>query len=140
MDRSVPFASALIVLATGVWSGVLGGCTEASVRQQGARGVTATYQRATLISVLPEQVRVPSAIAAAESTFAARGYTVTDKRATEEAGHIRGIPPRTRDFPKVSIDAARVAAGTRVEIYASPFGDEELSRSLLDGILQRLGL
>ena len=79
-------------------------------------------------------------IAAADEAMRARGYSVQATSATEESGVIEARPPRTTDWPKVELRATAVADTAVVEISVSPWGDQELSRSLLDGVLRRLGL
>lgn len=115
------------------------GC-EPSIRTQGAAAVRASYSYPSLETDLPDASRAPAVIAAAESTMRARGYSITKSIATEEGGTVAGLPPRSSDYPNVEIVATRTTTGTHVKISITPFGDEELSRSLLDGILTRLGL
>lgn len=115
-------------------------CQKPVVRAQGEGGIAATYSRPTLSARLPAGTRVPAVIAAADDTMRARGYSVQATGATEEAGTVEARPPRTTDWPKVDVRASVVADTTLVEISVSPWGDQELSRSLLDGILRRLGL
>lgn len=129
-----PLILALVILA------LLSSACQPTVRAQGQRSLTATYQGTTLSTALPPAVRVPAAIAAAEETLRARGYSVSRVEATEERGRITGRPPHTSDFPRVVISAIRQPSGTRLDIRWDPFGDEEACRSILDGILQRLGL
>ena len=107
---------------------------------QGDTAVVATYKFPTLSANLPDEARVPAVIAAAEQTVRARGYSVSRSGATEEQGVLVCRPPRTTDYPTIEVRATRVAVGTRVAVRCEPFGDEHLSRSLLDGILSRLGL
>lgn len=107
---------------------------------QGEGGVVATYKLPTLSADLPDEARVPAVIAAAEQTVRARGYSVARSGATEERGELVCRPPRISDYPTIQVRATRVAVGTRVAVRCEPFGDEHLSRSLLDGILVRLGL
>lgn len=116
------------------------GC-KAQVRPQGERGIEATYSMTTLSTTLPEAARVPAVIAAAEQTVRARGYTVDASEATEDAGRLIARPPRTNDaYPRLVVTAHAAAGETRVEIKYQPLGDQDLSRSVLDGILTRLGL
>jgi hypothetical protein len=115
-------------------------CSTPMPVSQGQTNVMATYEYPSLSAVLPAQARVPAVIAAAESTVRARGYAVLDHASAEELGKVVARPPRTSDFPTVRIDAYRVFQGTKVVITFSPWGDNASSRSLLDGILQRLGL
>jgi hypothetical protein len=102
--------------------------------------VTATYSGTTLSTNLPANARVPAVLAAADETLRARGYAVQRSAATEEKGEIVANAPRYNDFPRVVFRASRGVNATHVEVNVQPFGDQELSRSLLDGVLQRLGL
>ena len=49
-------------------------------------------------------------------------------------------PPQYNNYPRVVVEGRRMASGTEVTLMVEPFGDQELSRSVLDGVLQRLGL
>lgn len=118
---------------------MMGGCQPA-VRSQGQDGLLATYSGLTLTADLPERARVPAVIAAADAVVRSRGYGVERVSATEEEGSLLAIPPKSTGFPRVWIHAARVEGGTRVRINPQPWGDEDLARSLLDGILSRLGM
>lgn len=132
----------LIGVCSLVLVGVVGvvGCSPV-VKTQGRQGVVeATYARRTLSATLPASARVPAVIAAAEETVRARGYSVERSTSTEEVGVLVARPPRTTDFPVITIDADVVPNATRVRMTVSPFGDQEMSRSILDGTLQRLGL
>ncbi|CAG0998221.1 hypothetical protein PHYC_02700 [Phycisphaerales bacterium] len=116
-----------------------GACSSVQ-KSQGSSGITASYKFRTLSVILPESARVPAVLAAAEQTVRARGYSVHKSASTEESGILIARPPRTGDYPSLTIEAAAVAHGTRVELTVAPFGDQEMSRSVLDGTLQRLGL
>jgi hypothetical protein len=118
---------------------VLSACSTPVARPHGERGITATYTRGTLHATLPEPARVPAAIAAAE-VLRARGYSIAESRSTEEVGEITARPPRTTDWPKLTILAERGPRGTNLSLFVTPFGDQELCRSVLDGMLRRLGL
>jgi hypothetical protein len=89
---------------------------------------------------LPPEVSVPSAIAASEQTVRSRGYSVVSSTATDDLGRLICRPPRSDSFPRVNIQSQRTGPGTALTIEVEPLGDQELSRSLLDAIMQRLGL
>lgn len=110
------------------------------IRPQGASAISATYAYPKLEADLPDATRVPAAIAAADATLRARGYSVEKSSSSEEAGLVRALPPRSSDYPVVEVKATRTTTGTHVTIGVTPFGDEDLSRSVLDGMLSRLGL
>lgn len=109
-------------------------------QMQGQTGVVAVYRYPTLTADVPETTRVPAVIAAAEETFRARGYSVLQSSSTEESGLVQALPPRTGDYPRLTVVAVRVPSGTQIRISQEPYGSQELSRSLLDGVLARLGL
>lgn len=125
------------LLAAGL---VIGGCSKPHVAIQGTRGIEATYSLGTLSATLPHEATVPAVIAAADQTARARGYTVVSSAGTDERGRLVSRPPRSDSFPRVVIAAARTGTGTRVTLEMQPMGDQDLCRSMLDGILQRLGL
>jgi hypothetical protein len=83
---------------------------------------------------------VPAVIAAADQTLRARGYSVRRSSSTEETGEIVANAPRYETYPRVVLTTSRHVDSTLVEVTVEPFGDQELSRSVLDGVLQRLGL
>jgi hypothetical protein len=116
------------------------GCSP-QVKTQGTNEtITAAYQGRTLKADLPAKARVPAVIAAADQTFRARGYAVQRSAATEEEGEIVANAPRYNNLPRVVLSATRTATATSVKVTVEPFGDQELSRSVLDGVLQRLGM
>jgi hypothetical protein len=94
----------------------------------------------TLRANLPTESRVPAVVAAAEQTLRNRGYTIVTSTATEEKGEIIAHPPNSDHFPRLVIEASRGVSSTIVDVSAEPFGDQDLCRSVLDGMLQRLGL
>ena len=130
------------VAVVGLGAGLLaGGCSTSETQSQGPnKDVTATYSWRTLKADLPEQTRVPAVIAAADETLRARGYTVEKSSATEEMGEIIAHAPRYNDYPRLVLTSKRGASGTSVALVVEPFGDQELCRSVLDGVLQRMGL
>ncbi len=131
--------TALIVATAAIVSAAPCAC-EKSTRVHGQRDVEATYVGRTLTAELPDEARVPAVIAAAEQTFRARGYAIRDGAMSEEEGSVVGIPPNTTEYPRVEVTARRTSLGTQVDIRYLPLGEEQLSRSILDGILKRLGM
>jgi NAD/NADP transhydrogenase beta subunit len=107
---------------------------------QGESRLEAAYAGRTLSAVLPPEVAVPAAVAAMEQTFRSRGYSIEKSTATGELGVVIARPPRTTTIPEVEAIITSVVGGTRIAITNKPWGDEALGRSLLDGVLQRLGL
>jgi hypothetical protein len=94
----------------------------------------------TLRANLPTESRVPAVMAAAEQTLRNRGYTIVSSAATEEKGEIIAHPPSSDRFPRVVIESSRGVSSTIVDVSVEPFGDQDLCRSVLDGMLQKLGL
>lgn len=118
----------------------LPGC-KAQQRAQGERGLVASYSGFTLSADLPAEARVPAIIAATEQTVRARGYTVDAIETTEEAGRLIARPPRTNDpYPRLVVNVSASGDASRITLTYQPLGDQELCRSVLDGVLQRLGL
>ncbi len=132
---------ALATTLAGALVAPLSACNQAPRRMaHGTTGITAAYSAGTLSAVLPPEVAVPAAVAAMEQTFRSRGYSIAKSTATGEQGLILARPPRTTTFPEVEVIITSVIGGTRVAISNKPWGDEGLSRSLMDSMLQRLGL
>src|SRR5262245_36128212 len=125
-------------------SALLTACSS-QARTQGSNQDTvatyhATYRGWTLTTNLPAEARVPAVVAAAEQTLRARGYTITTSDSTEEEGEVVAHPPRTNNLPRIVIASARGVSSTTVDMRVEPFGDQELCRSVLDGMLQRMGM
>jgi hypothetical protein len=138
MRRAVFARMSVVALSMMV---ALGACASKTMPlPQGRSMVMATYSAGELVTTLPEAARVGAVIAAADQTFAARAYSVQRREVTEESGKIIALPPRSSGFPRVIVTAQRVANGTRVVVEHSPWGEEAVCRSTLDGILERLGL
>lgn len=116
------------------------GCN-ATQQRQGASGVVATYKLRTLTAQVPsEKARVGAVMAAAEDTYTRRGYAIKSNEVTDYKGVIVGVPPRHTDFPKVKFQASDFGDHTLIEVTCDPLGNEELSRSILESVLARLGL
>jgi hypothetical protein len=127
----------VVGLATVV--GAVGGCSP-QAKTQGKQDTVATYHGMTLRANLPTESRVPAVMAAAEQTLRNRGYTIVSSTATEEKGEIIAHPPSSDHFPRLVIESSRGVSSTIVDVCAEPFGDQDLCRSVLDGMLQKLGL
>jgi hypothetical protein len=119
---------------------LLAGCRAAPAYQGVKHEVLATYQYRRLRTDIPGSVRVPAAIAAAESSLRNRGYAVRSSTATEDRGRVEAVPPDAGLFEEVVVSAAAVGGATRVDIVIEPMGDQVRSRAIMDGILSRLGL
>ncbi|MGD9790688.1 MAG: hypothetical protein AB7Q00_12175 [Phycisphaerales bacterium] len=117
----------------------LGACAP-QPQYQGNSGLIATYKTRTLVADLPASASVPAVIAAAQDNFIGRGYSIPTSSTTDDVGMVVGIPPRTSDFPRVVVRATAQGDHTHVEIINEPLPDQSLARSVLDGILEQLGL
>lgn len=134
------FARPVLFAATLLLAACLTGCKaqHTSVGRDGE--VLATYKGTTLSANLPAEARVPAVMAAAEQVLRGRGYAIDQRRATEETGKLIARPPRSSDFPRLVIEASAQGDRTFIELSFEPFGDQNLCRGVLDGILQRLGM
>lgn len=127
----------LAVCVVGALAGA--GC-ETTVESQGRSRTSAAYSVGALSADLPSTVRVPAAIAAAESALRDRGYTIGARRATEDSGFVEAKLPRAGWLEKTKIQAGVSGGGTRVSVKVEPWGDEAQSRAILDDVLKRLGM
>jgi hypothetical protein len=131
--------SARLALAAALGAIALAGCAP-NYREQGSSGTLATYSGTTLSTNVPHDVRVPAVIAAADQVVRARGYAVDKTEATEEKGTLVCRAPRYNNYPRVIITAERQDTATHVKLRVEPFGNEEQCRSILNGMLEKLGL
>lgn len=129
-------APTTISLLSVLW---LGGCTAPTLDQHGSSRVTAAYQGRTLSAELPDRIRPPAVIAAAELTLTARGYTIVDRESTADAARVSARPPAGHDLQSVVVRTELSSAGTTVWVRQQPFGHEAISRAILDSVLRRLG-
>ena len=136
------------------------GCQQPHVIEQGLgvqrpppeapRTVTAAYANGKLRAELPEEVRVPALLAVAEQVLIERGYTITRRQVTRDAGEVRGQPPsrpgrpdwmpRDKPHPVRVIAKQARGSGHLVEIRVGGNGDEVVSRSVLDDMLRWLAM
>jgi len=116
------------------------GCRSTPAYQGASHDVLATYHYRKLRSDLPGTIRVPAAIAAAESSLRSRGYAIRSSTSTEDRGRIEAALPDAGLFEEVVVLAEAIDASTRIEILIEPMGDQKRSRAIMDGILTRLGL
>lgn len=126
-------------MAAVVVTGGLAGC-KATTEDHGRQNISAAYSAPTLSSDLPSTVRVQAAIAAAESALRDRGYTIGERRTTEDTGFVTAKAPNPGWLEKTTVRARVAGSTTRVTIDVEPWGDQALSRAILDDILKRLGL
>ena len=105
----------------------------------GREHITAAYSLGTLTCDLPDSVRVPAIIAAAEGALRGRGYSISSKASTDDRGRVYARAPRDSRVEGVSIEARVTSTGHEVSIHFDPLGDDSRSRALLDDVLARLG-
>lgn len=118
---------------------LLTGC---QTRIEGAgreREVQAAYQFRSLSADLPAGISVRAAAAAGESALRSRGYIVTRSDTTSDRSRIEAKAHGDGFLDKVVFEAGIAGAATRVSFTAEPFGDEAVSRALMDALLARLG-
>ena len=133
--------NALRTLLVGTLLAMLAACAS-SRATHGRTGVEATYFGRDLEAVLPADVTVPQAAAAAEATLLATGYVMAERTVVSGRARLVASAPDRSGLP---LDRTPVVVikpvlnGTRTIVTVEPFGDEELSRRILDGMLARLG-
>lgn len=108
--------------------------------EQGERGVSAAYRCPTLRADLPASARVPAVMAAAESAMLSRGYAIRSRSITADRGTIEALAPHADADESITIIASVAGEGSRCRVTVGKWGDEAVSRAILDGILVRLGL
>ncbi|MDX9910457.1 MAG: hypothetical protein RBS39_01360 [Phycisphaerales bacterium] len=118
----------------------LAGCQEPRTASQGASGVSATYSGRALSSDLPMVARVPAILSAAETALRRRGWSVERRDETEDRGTLIARAPRSSDLEKMRVEARVIGSGAKVTLVCEPFGDEVVSRAVLDEVLRNLGM
>jgi hypothetical protein len=126
-------------LMLGVVIGALVGCKTTTAYQGSDGQVAASYQIRKLSAELPPEVRVPAVVAAARATLLERGYSIQSADATEDTGSVSAVPPDAGLFESVEVDVKQTPQGTMVRIINEPIGNQTRSRSILDGVLAKLG-
>lgn len=127
-----------LVVAAGALAFSAGCKTTYSSHQLGEQRVVAKYNGRALFAEVPETVRVPAVIAAADEVARSRGYTVLKKESTEEAGYISVVPPARDAITRLVIHADRVDVGTSIRVSYEPFPDRQLCESFFDAILAKV--
>ncbi len=79
-------------------------------------------------------------MAAAESAMLDRGYSIRSRSVTADKGRLEALAPHADSDEAVSIVAAVSGEGSRCSVTVGTWGDETLSRAILDAVLVRLGL
>ncbi len=136
-DRWHRFCGCIVLFGT-----ALSGACQPSVATQGkGRNVLATYQFRTLEARLGPEVEVLTVRAAAEQTLRARGYVVTRVNGDNDACRVEARSSGMDDWDRLVVESwvAEGPLGTKVSVTCEPWGDERVSRAVLDGVLVRLG-
>lgn len=115
----------------------------------GAEGESRTpseYSVRTLDSRVAGSVTVSAVMAAGDAVLRDRGYSVTGSTHTASSGRLSAAPPNAGFLERVVIEARGEpasagggASGVAIRVTVEPFGDQAVSRSILDEILRRLG-
>ena len=121
--------------------GLLGaaGCAT-QPRLQGHSEILASYSGRTLKAELPDRVRVPGSLAAAAGALVGRGYTIESREVTDDSGRIVARRPDAGRLEKVVVRSRLTPRAVGISITLEPWGDEVLSRAILDDVLTRLAL
>lgn len=117
------------------------GCTSSALH--GRSQLQADYSVRELSTVLPAEVTVAQAAAAAERALLQGGFVLTERTVTADGARLVGAAPSRSGLgpdPRPMVALRPVAGGTRTTITLEPFGDEETSRRILDEMLLGLGL
>lgn len=129
-----------VVGVVGVAVGLtMGGCSP-NVKTHGKGEIQASYSGRTLTARLPAEARVPAVMAALDQVLRDRGYLVSSSSVTADVGTVVAKAPRVDNYPRVTFTAQTGADATVVQIWNEPFGDQEQCRSILDAVLQQMGL
>ena len=118
----------------------LPGCQEPRTAAQGESGVSATYVGRSLSADLAMEARVPAILSAADIALRRRGWSIEERSETEDRGRIIARAPRSSDLEKMRVEARVIGSGARVTLVCEPFGDEVVSRAVLDEVLRNLGM
>jgi hypothetical protein len=116
-------------------------CTSSA--RHGRSQLQAEYTGRKLTVVLPADVTVAQAAAAAESALLAGGYVLSERTVVSDRARLVGAAPVRAGLgpnPRPVVAIRPIASGTEATVTLEPFGDEEVSRRILDDMLVRLGL
>jgi hypothetical protein len=117
------------------------GC-QPSVSSHGQRrDVLAAYQFRTLEARLGPEVQVLTVKAAAEQALRSRGYVISDASGGNDRCRVVARLSGDGDWDRLVVESwvADRPPATMVSVTCEPWGDEALSRTVLDGVLNRLG-
>lgn len=117
------------------------GCQPSIASQGQRRDVLAAYQFRTLEAKLGPEVQVLTVKAAAEQTMRSRGYVISTASGGNDHCRVVAKSNGDGDWDQLVIESwvADRPLATMVSVTCEPWGDEALSRAVLDGVLNRLG-
>ncbi len=134
---AAPIVALLAVLASG-------GCVLEQVRapapggqEHDVRGVQSMYSLGRLETRLSSRTRVEGVVAAARQSLERRGYTIKSVTSTRDEGYIKARGGRHGDT--IVVRAYNEFDETYVRIRVWPMSDGDISLSIMDDILGRLG-
>jgi hypothetical protein len=117
----------------------LAACAQPTLGYQGKNRVLATYNTPTLKTELPPEVSVEAVADAAEVTLIARGYTIERREVSGDRATVSAKQAGDGGWDRTVVRGRVTGAGTGLTVVIEPFGDEMISRAILDAILARLG-
>ena len=127
----------LLVLA------VLAGCAgphEPLTSRHGSTGITSSYISGRLRAELPAGVDLPAAVCAVERSLESRGYDIRRAEVIETRGVVVSKPPGGGFVDEVVVRLHDEPQATSVQIDVRPFGDPLRSQSILESMVDKLGL
>ncbi len=103
------------------------------------RDQKATFSVRSLRTELPPETDIAAIAAAGEAAFRARGYSIREKNVTRTEASVFANSPQDGWLDCTVLRAYVTPQGTGMTIRVEPWGDEAVSRTLMDDVLARLG-
>ncbi len=116
-----------------------GGCQSTSGQQGQDRAITAGYSFGTLTCDLGIEVTTEQVASAAEESLRLRGYSVTSRTVTADHARVVGKSAGDGWLKQAVIESNLTAEGNRLRVRAEPWGNESMSRAILDSVLSMMG-
>jgi len=121
-----------------------GGCALEQVRapapgqeEREVRGVTSVYSLGRLEARVAAGTRVEAVVAAARQGLERRGYTIKELSSSRDEGYIKARGGRRGDT--VVVRSFNEFERTCIRVRVWPMSDREISLSIMDDVLARLG-
>ncbi len=127
------------VVGVGSVVGVVGGCQPSVGAQGRGRDIMATYSVRTLSVQLEAALQVLTVQAAAESAVRSRGYIVTSATGTADTMRVEAKDSGSGDWDRLVVEGCVKQNSTEISVRCEPWGDEGVSRAVMDAVLIRLG-